>query len=461
MNKLFPLFLILSLFITACGSNAAPVASANDNATLTPTPPAATHTPPPPTIPASRLGVNEQALKDLEISIWSPWYGVEASLFNNLATEFNETNPWGIQVKVNNQVSFTNLYEMTTASLPTTEKPDMVIALPEHALEWDANGVVTELTPYVTDPLYGIDTSDIPSTFWNQDNAGGKRLGIPAQRTARFLLWNETWANELGFESAPDMPAEFNAQACGAHQAMLTDALAENDAMGGWYADTQPMTAYGWLLAFEGGVLDGNSYRFLTPNNIASLRFLRELSESGCSWQAPETNAIEAFTNRQALFMAASLGDLPEVMRAFAAAGNSDAWTVIAFPDSGEGTLVIYGSSYVVLKSTAERQLASWLFIKWLLDNEQDARLAETTHLFPIRSTSLALLENYEKTHPQWSEAIKLLPQGEIQPQVASWRQVKVMLGDAFTHMYRINVSSGQVPAILAQMESIATGLGQ
>jgi hypothetical protein len=35
------------------------------------------------------------------------------------------------------------------------------------------------------------------------------------------------------------------------------------------------------------------------------------------------------------------------------------------------------------------------------------------------------------------------------------------MLGDGFEHMYRVNVSSGQVAAILAQMESMARELSE
>jgi ABC-type glycerol-3-phosphate transport system substrate-binding protein len=149
------------------------------------------------------------------------------------------------------------------------------------------------------------------------------------------------------------------------------------------------------------------------------------------------------------------------VARAFATANSTDKWKVIAFPGTDEDALVVYGSSYVVLKSTAEEQLAAWLFIRWLMENEQDARRVETTHLFPLRESTVELLGDYKKTHPGWAQAVELLPQGEIQPQLASWRTVKVMLGDGFTHMYRVNVPSGQVAAILAQMESISRELSE
>jgi len=463
MKKIFTLLFVASILLAACGAQQATAAVEPQPTPMPEAEPTATKAAKPiPTVgTVTSLGLNPEALGGVEVRVWHPWYGVEASLFESLVKEFNEKNEWDFKVIAESQVNFTNLYENTTAALPTPDKPDLVIALPEHALEWDANGMTVDMATYVEDPLYGMDFSDIPNVFWNQDNYGSKRLGIPAQRTARFLLWNETWAGEIGFAAAPDAPADFKQQACHAQQAMLKDDAPQNDFMGGWLADTQPMTNYAWLLAFEGGALDGSGYRFLTPHNIEALKFLRELSEGLCAWQVADTDPFEAFANREALFISASLEDLPSVARAFAAAQSVDDWKVISFPGANEDALVIYGSSYVMLKSTPQEQLAAWLFVKWMLENKQDARMVEATHLYPIRASSVALLGDYEKNHPQWKQAIGLLPQGEIQPQLASWRQVKVMLGDGFTHMYRVNVPSGQVPAILAQMESIATGLGE
>jgi ABC-type glycerol-3-phosphate transport system substrate-binding protein len=460
MKKLLTITFIISMLLAACGTSDATSTSEPSAPSSTQ---AVTKTPKPaPTVAAAtRLGASKEALNGLEITVWHPWYGVESSLFDTFVAEFNEKNEWGIKVSAESQINFTNLYENVTAALPTIEQPDMVIALPEHALEWDADGVVTDLTPYAQDPMYGIDSSDIPDVFWNQDHLGERRMAIPAQRTARFLLWNETWAGEIGFNSSPDAPDDFKQQACRAQQAMQKDASPQNDFMGGWYVDTEPMTAYAWLLAFEGGVLEGSDYRFLTPHNIAAFRFLRELSETSCAWQAANVDSFTAFASREAMFITASLEDLPSVARAFASAKNTDTWKVIPFPGANEDTLVVYGASYVILKSTDEKQLAAWLFVRWLLDNEQDARWVEATHLFPLRTSTLDLLADYEKTHPQWVQAVGLLPQGEIQPQLASWRKVKIMLGDGFKHMYDVSVPSGQVPAILAQMESISRSLGK
>lgn len=459
MKKLFPLFFIAAIFLNACsGTNITATAEAEATQTQSSE---TTQTAEPVLETASRLNVNEEALKGLKITVWVPWFGIESDLFNTFVNEFNTQNEWGIQVSVENQVNFSNLYETVTASLPKENKPDLVIALPEHAQGWYTDGAVTDLSAYVEDPKYGIDSSDIPPAIWNQDLAGAARVAFPAQRSAQVLLWNETWAGELGFNSVPASSKDFQKQSCGAQKSMLSDEFAENDALGGWLVNTDAMTAYSWMRAFGGDVLEEGNYHFLTSNNIDAFKFLRELSETSCAWQSTSADPITSFVNRKALFITAGLMDLPGVARAFAGANSTDTWSVMPFPSDNNDVMAVYGSSYVLLNSTDAEQLAAWLFVRWLTDNKQDARWVEATHLFPLHTSTIDLLGDYEKTHPQWKQAVNLLPEGELQPQLPSWRTVKIMLGDGFAHMYRVNTPSGQVAAILAQMETMAKDLSK
>ncbi len=424
--------------------------------------------------PGEQLGIPKEALKGITIQVWHPWYDVEANLFESQVKEFNQTNEWGITVQSSSQINYSQLYGNVTASLPTADRPQLVIAFPEHALAWASDGLVTDLNLYINDPQYGFtqaDAEDFPPVFWSQDEIGGKRVGIPAERSARFLLYNVSWAQELGFLAPPKTAIEFQQQACRAHQAMLTDIDKTNDGQGGWLVDTDPMTLLSWLMAFGGGVLDGNNYRFLTPKNIAALTFVKQLYDDGCAWTAPSDadplalspvagqGLPDAFAGRKALFATASLEELTTYSRAMASAGSTDEWTVLSFPGDIQTGLIIYGSSYVVLKSTPEQQLASWLFVRWLLSPENQKKWVEVTGLFPLRKSSLDLLNDYKNSHPQWSAAVDLLPQAQIQPQLASWREVRVMLGDAFQTMFTSNTPAGRVAEILAMMESTTRDL--
>ena len=187
---------------------------------LTATPSAKAGVTPQPTITpqaVSKLWVTDGALKEITIQVWHPWFGVEANLFQSQVDEFNQTNQWGIKVQSASQLDYNELFQNVETSFLASDDPQLVIGLPEYALLWDAAGNVVDLTDYVDDPKYGLsagDIKDIPSVFWNQDEVGGKRLGIPAERSARFMLYDLSWARELGFDSAPVTADDFQKQAC-------------------------------------------------------------------------------------------------------------------------------------------------------------------------------------------------------------------------------------------------------
>jgi ABC-type glycerol-3-phosphate transport system substrate-binding protein len=457
MKRTFCIFTLLAFLFTAC----------TPSASVTTVTPAFTGTPKPaPTLTPTPAGIQIQVdnLRGLTLRVAHPWFGTDASLFESMVAEFNNSNPWGIDVVATGNVNYSLLYENVTAALPTSETPHVAVALPEHARLWDAERFVADLTPYVTDPNHGWsadEVADIPAVFWAQDADGDRRLALPFQRSARFLLWNQTWAAELGFASPPASPDDFRQQACRAQQSMTTDSLPENDGLGGWVVDTDAMTALAWMQVFGGGVLEGNDYRFMTKNNIDAFTFARKLQEDGCAWMpSSDIDPLASFAARNALFITVDLEQFPSVTRAFGAAGNTDTWRPLAFPGDVPA-LPVYGASLVMFRSNEEEQLASWLFMNWLVSAENDARTAKTTGLFPLRTSTLGMLADYKASHPQWAQAVDLLPEGGLQPQLGSWRLVRVMLGDGFTHMFRVSLPSGQVATILSQMEATSRELSK
>ena len=463
-KKIFSAFLIFAFLFSAC------VAS-NDSAAPTPRPsatpsgkPSAQETP---TRAASRLNVEAEALRGVQVTVWHPWFGAQASLFESQVAEFNKTNQWGIVVRAESKENFSELYQQTTSALSNSTNPQIAIALPEYALEWKDN--VVDLNAYLHDPEYGmsaLEISDFANAIWMQDEAGGIRYGLPAQRTARLILYNRTWARELGLDAAPTTPSEFDAQACAAHAALGRDADKNNDALGGWLIDVHPMTALSWMRAFGGGAQEEQGYRFLTPENIAAFKFLKILQQKNCAWVAStDLSVYDRFAARQALFATAGLEELPDQARAFLTSGNRDEWTVLPFPGAERDAIVVYGSSFVTFQSDDATRLASWLFMRWALSPENQARWSQSASLFPLRSSTMNLLTDYAATHPQWAEAVKLLSNGEITPQLASWRSVRVMLGDGFADMFDTirhpDLTDGQAPGVLRQMDDTASELNK
>ncbi|MDP2995353.1 MAG: extracellular solute-binding protein, partial [Anaerolineales bacterium] len=298
--------------------------------------------------------------------------------------------------------------------------------------------------------------ADFPPVFWAQDNLDGKQLGVPAQRSARFLFYNKTWAHELGFDSPPATADEFRQQACAANASFRTDASLQNDGYGGWIVDTDWQTTYSWLLAFGGGVVDGNAYGFRTDPNLAALQFLKGLFDDHCAWLSTEPTPFDSFAGRSALFVSGDLAEVPMANESMSRLNNTDEWTLVPIPGTTGSVLVTYGPSYSVLKSTPEEQLAAWLFARWLLSPENQAQWVEATGLFPLLNSVLEMIGPYRTASPQWDAAVGDLSLAQGVPQLASWRKVRYVLEDGTKVIFQTNLPVDQIPSVLTEIDSTA-----
>lgn len=464
MRQLTLIFLLLSIVLTACSP-----------ATASPTPrsiPTVKRQPPtrtPEPIPAAptEMPLSPNTLSGVRVKLWHGLDGLTAATLNRMAFDFSQKNEWGIQVDVVSQKNLSQLVQATDAALRESNQPDIAVALPENAQGWDAQGLVTDLYSYIHHSKLGLSTDeikDIPAAFWKQDQIGNKQLGLPAARSGRFLFYNVSFAKALGFTTAPVSADDFHKQACAANASWKADTDLTNDGFGGLVIENamldidSPWTAYAWLRAQGGDVFADGKYAFFAPENQSTLNFLAGLRNEGCAWLSSATSSTEALAAHKALFVAGSLQSLRAQRAAFA--GLTDQWTVIPFPGATPA-IVTYGPDYVVLKSTAQRQLAAWLFIRWMLSPENQARWARETTLFPARTSALALLDNIRSANPQWVAAFDLLPQAKIYPQSSLWSKARLVLGDGFFQLFESNPSQSDVIRTLHLMDDTVADLSK
>ena len=453
------------LALTACspapapsGSTATPKAAATRTAAPTLSPvrtPAATPTPESTSIPADKL-------RGLKIRFWYAWAGDAAAAVDKLAGEFNATNPWGIWVTSTHFDSYADLFADAEPLFSKPLQPDVITGSIEQALLWNGEqDRVADLTPLLQDPQYGMSSKEIldfPPGFWEGDVWNGLHLGIPAERSARLLAYNQTWAKELGFSTPPTTLDSFESQACAAEKALLKDGISENNGMGGWMIDGNPDTAAAWVLAF-GGQLNpakpGDPYRFQTPQTETAFQTLRQLFDKGCIWLGRNPDPSEYFVSRRALFITVQSEDLPGLAAALANAGNQDEWTVLPLPTrDGKSAVMVDGPSYLLLRSTPEQELAAWLFIRWISMPDQQARLAQAGSWAPLRAETAASLKDYAQEHPQWKAAADLAANARPSPVQASWRTVRPVLRDAYLQLFSAETQPDQVREILDQLDA-------
>lgn len=459
MSRKMHVFVVIALLMAI-------VLAACQRATPTPTEaPQPTETPQ----PESPLGVQPEALKGVKVVFWHVWSRQVGDALQALVDEFNQTNEWGIQVEAINQGGYNEMFDKMNAAINTGELPNIVVGYQNQMAVWDQAGeVMVDLTPYVNDPVYGFteeEQQDFFEVFWQQDVMNGKRYGIPAQRSAQYMFYNVTWAKELGFDQPPVTPDDFYKQACAAYQANLNDDNPDNDGTGGWVLNTGASTVAGWIWAFGGDIVDAEGkYTFNTPEVQEALTFLKKLFDDGCAWQTETPYPNPEFASRQALFTTSSVAGIPYQLAAMEEANNTDEWTLIPFPSTtSKGVLNVYGPSFGVVVSTPEQQLASWLFLKWFVSPENQAKWIQASDYFPTRKSVEDLIQDYMNERPQWAAAYQAFKSEDtikkFEPRDPSWSAVRSALSEHVSQIFQPGFTVDQIPQVLEQLQATAEEL--
>jgi ABC-type glycerol-3-phosphate transport system substrate-binding protein len=433
---------------------ARPAASATRPATAAPSP-----TPQ----PTSAVQIAPDALRGVTLQVWHPWDGKLAARFEELAAEFSASNSWGVAVTPQAIGSYDDLDARLRAA-ELADLPDVAIAYRHQALNWPADRAPQNIAPYVADPEWGLapaDQADFFPVMWDFDVSDGVRLGVPALRSAQMLFYNRSWAQELGFASPPQTAAEFQTQACAAAAAARADDDPDNNRSGGWLIATDPAGTLGWLRAFGLDLSAGPTpYPFSQPPAETAFTFLRDLLDRGCAWQSDSLAPDTEFAARRALFVTGSLTAIPAQQVALNRLNSGDAWAAIPFPGpDGGGAFVTYGPSHLVLTSDPARQLAAWLWLRWLLDAAPGARLTEAAGGLPLRQAQIPLLDDYRRAFPAWEAALQALPLAAAEPNLASWQVVRWALHDAATQLFRYYFTIDQTPSLVRLLEATANDL--
>jgi ABC-type glycerol-3-phosphate transport system substrate-binding protein len=162
------------------------------------------------------------------------------------------------------------------------------------------------------------------------------------------------------------------------------------------------------------------------------------------------------------LFLTSSSAGIPFQESAFFDANNADQWKAIPFPSTDdEPALTAFGPSFSILQSTPERQLAAWLYLKWLLSPENQARWTEYYGTFPGRFSVQTHLAEYQKEHPQWAEVLDLLPYSRSEPRDPSWEAVRWSLSDAGEQLFSLRFTSSRIPDLLEMLDATVIELSE
>jgi multiple sugar transport system substrate-binding protein len=431
--------------------------------TLVRTTPASTNTPVP--TPTSAVLVDPISLKGVNLSFWVPQFedwmpGTASSVIQDLVDEFNRENEWGIKVHTNYFENYEDLYDVIQSAYQA-EVPDLLMGYTFQSTLLDREiRPLVDLDFFINDPVWGLleGEQDFYPPFWNGEVVEGKRYAIPFYRLAQVLYYNLTWGQELGFERPPGNIEQFQEQVCAA--AAQVDEKPEG--RGGWAVSTGAPSTLSWIYAFGGEIVQdsGLVYKFYNPQSLDAFTFVSGLHSQGCAWLDNDRPVGEIFAARNALVVSGSLVSIPFIRTAMIQVGNEDEWTVLAFPaiERYPG-VVAYGPSLSILETTDEKELAGWLFIRWLVEPQNQARLVQVSGAFPTRSSALEHLADYGNNNPHWVESQKLLENIRSEPADPSWNIVRWVVSDAAAFLFSPFFDAAEVEHLLEELDLTVTEL--
>lgn len=401
-------------------------------------------------------------LEGTTVQFWHVYSDEPGEALQGLVDEFNETNEYGVMVEAFNQGNYGDVEDKINAGIQSGDLPDVVMAYTNALADWYSVDSIIDLNPYINDPEYGLTEDQLNDLYPHLKAAGstpdGSWIAYPMTQSANVLVYNFTWAEELGFVEVPQNSAELEEVICAAAD--------ENAEMGGDFAGTGGMVYYpsatNWLhflYAFGGKELNdaGDAYDFNTQAAIDTSMYILDLKEKGCIFQT-ESYPNPEQAQRKALITLSSTAGLPYYEAAFEEAGNTtDEWGFIAAPGpDGQKAVDAFQQMLGVIPSNEDEQLGSWLFVKWLTSPEVQARWVRASGYYGTQQSTEELLADYAEANPVWATGVELAAIGPSEPQTfTAWSSVRRALNDAAAELWNATTQE-DVEAILATLTTTA-----
>jgi len=377
------------------------------------------------------------------ITYWYQHSREREEAIQSLIQDFNTSNKWGITVHGEYAGSYGEIYNRIIAGILLGDVPDISVAYQNQAATYVTQGAIVELTPYIESENWGF-TEEERADFFPFVELGDYllqfdgRYGFPPHRSMEVLFYNEDWLHELGYDHPPRTWDEFTEMAC---------AASDPDADTFGYELSIDASTFADMVFNRGGSMvneDASAYTFGDQPGLEVLTCLHELFDRGCAVLEKEAYGDQTdFGAGRVLFTFSSTSGLP-FYRDVVNEGAGFNWSISTMPTTLEIPRVnIYGASLSILRSTPERQLAAWLFIRWLTAPEQSARWTRATDYFPVRLSAAEELAEYFAQNPQFEKAFGFLSHDiAIEPGLVAYDECRDLIGEMLSA-----VVAGEEPA--------------
>jgi multiple sugar transport system substrate-binding protein len=337
-RTIFPLLVILSLLLSACG---VPDTEETD-------------------VPVSETSEEaaESACGTVELEYWNPFTGPDGPYMGEMVNAFNASHP-DIVVTM---TSMGEYYTQLSTAAAADTLPDVAIVHADQIATQVFRNVLRPIDNLVTD--MGIDGSDFPVAVWGAGEVAGHRYSIPLDIHPMTMFYNADLLTAAGFSVPPTTGEEFAAIA----GAITNEENYGFDITGGFPVQQ----IFQMLLAQFGGSEFSADGTAATWNSPAGVQAMQWMLDAQANWSAPNLE-VDAELNA---FKAGGVGIVWNgIWQTTNVTGEGVEFDgrATAVPQIGPQMAVWAGSHQLTLPSQGTidpcKDEAAGIFIKYLLEN--------------------------------------------------------------------------------------------
>jgi multiple sugar transport system substrate-binding protein/sn-glycerol 3-phosphate transport system substrate-binding protein len=212
------------------------------------------------------------------------------------------------------------------------------------------------------------------------------------------------------------------------------------------------------VFAFGGSVFDEDQNQFLLNSSEVSsvISYLHDLINNGCAVPIfDRQSALTAFSQGKLLFMIDSSLNIPTMNNLVENTADFN-WAIAPLPSNSEYPVQnIFGASLSIPSSSPERELAAWLFIKYLSSAQTQANWGAEASYLPIRQGAETFLIDYFIESPNYQVAFNLLPFGITEPSLPGYDFIRQEIELALNAIFAEEEEEGEEINIQEILDSL------
>lgn len=385
--------------------------------------------------PAGATGDAERDLAGpVSITLWHSQTGSVGKALQEQVDAFNGANGLGITVAMAYQGNPEQLYRKTLAAIQTGTVPELAVGYESFVADYQRSDVVLDLGPYLRSKKHALSQAgddDILTTYLEANRFpqfGNRLLSFPFAKSLLVMYQNDDLLKASG-QVSPRTWDEFEKAARAATQKGADGKTVRY----GWAVPLSASAFNGWVLSRGGRLMseDARTVAWDGTEGVESLRLLQKLIGEGVAYVPKGFDHQTDFAAGKVAFLHDSSTVRPFIASALPR-DRASAWSIAGIPqaDPARPKTVQFGPNLIAFRSTPDKQLAAWLFMRWSARPERTAAWSIASSYLPLRRSAAddaALKASWAKD-TQGKAAFEFSPTGLPEPTIRGQQDIRTVI---------------------------------